>query len=198
MSNADIPPPPDDENTSEEIPPVADWIKRKKFKTTGDFKIPSRQIDQVIGQDEAVEVVKKAAAQKRHAMLIGDPGTGKSMLARSMAELLSRDDLQDVIAIGSLFPDFHEARAATRNHGQGRMPAVVRDKNTGTLRGLNEVQALFTDIHFPIVDMDYRHHRILTQRSLRPPRLFNASIINQPQRAQKTLRTNTISPFPTS
>src|SRR2546425_4138955 len=30
-------------------------------------------------------------------MLIGDPGTGKSMLARSMTEMLPRDDLQDII-----------------------------------------------------------------------------------------------------
>src|SRR2546429_2327575 len=30
-------------------------------------------------------------------MLIGDPGTGKSMLARSMTELLPRDELQDIV-----------------------------------------------------------------------------------------------------
>src|SRR5438034_11458329 len=30
-------------------------------------------------------------------MLIGDPGTGKSMLARSMTEMLPREDLQDII-----------------------------------------------------------------------------------------------------
>jgi len=55
-------------------------------------------VDQVIGQDDAVEVIKKASKQQRHVMLIGDPGTGKSMLARSMTELLPKGELEDIIA----------------------------------------------------------------------------------------------------
>jgi ATP-dependent Lon protease len=52
----------------------------------------------VIGQDEAVEVAKKAATQKRHMMLIGEPGTGKSMLARAMVDFLPKEQLQDILA----------------------------------------------------------------------------------------------------
>ena len=48
-----------------------------KFKTTADIKIKKSIIDQVIGQDEAVNIVKKAAKQRRHVLLIGEPGTGK-------------------------------------------------------------------------------------------------------------------------
>ncbi|MCX6672809.1 MAG: ATP-dependent protease LonB, partial [Methanothrix sp.] len=54
-------------------------------------------IDHVIGQDEAVEVIKKAARQRRHVMLIGSPGTGKSMLGKAMSELLPVEELQDVL-----------------------------------------------------------------------------------------------------
>ncbi|MCJ7463138.1 MAG: ATP-dependent protease LonB, partial [Thermoplasmata archaeon] len=77
---------------------IEDWIKSQKFETTSDLKIPPQLVDQVIGQDDAVVVIRKAAEQKRHIILIGDPGTGKSMLARSMVEFLPKGELQDVIA----------------------------------------------------------------------------------------------------
>src|SRR5881628_1278203 len=83
--------------TQETLPPVDAWIASEEFSTTAEVAIPDKLIDQVIGQERAVEVVRKAAEQRRHVMLIGDPGTGKSMLARSMTELLPRDDLQDII-----------------------------------------------------------------------------------------------------
>ncbi len=76
---------------------VDEWIKKQNFKTTKEVKIPPRLVDQVIGQDEAVEVIKKAANQKRHVILIGDPGTGKSMLAQSMVDFLPREDLEDIL-----------------------------------------------------------------------------------------------------
>ena len=64
---------------------------------TDEIAVPPMLVDQVIGQEQAVEVIKKAATQRRHVMLIGSPGTGKSMLARSMAELLPKEELQDIL-----------------------------------------------------------------------------------------------------
>ena len=62
------------------------WIKDLDIKTTEEIAIPKMLIDQVIGQEQGSEIVRKAAEQKRHVMLIGDPGTGKSMLAQSISE----------------------------------------------------------------------------------------------------------------
>ena len=82
----------------EEMQPIDSWIKSQNFKTTEDIDVPERLLDQVIGQDQAVDIVRKAAEQKRHVMLIGDPGTGKSMVARAMTAFLRKEELEDIIA----------------------------------------------------------------------------------------------------
>ncbi|MEF8977215.1 MAG: ATP-binding protein, partial [Halapricum sp.] len=62
-------------------------------ETTEEIEVPDRLVDQVIGQDHARDIVKKAAKQRRHVMMIGSPGTGKSMLAKAMSQLLPKEDL---------------------------------------------------------------------------------------------------------
>ncbi|MBR9679554.1 MAG: ATP-dependent protease LonB [Candidatus Altiarchaeota archaeon] len=65
--------------------------------STKEIVIPPRTIDQVIGQDRAANIIKKAAMQRRHVLLIGEPGTGKSMLAQGMSELLPMEQLEDLL-----------------------------------------------------------------------------------------------------
>ena len=74
------------------------WGRSLPYQSSAQVEVPPRLLDQVIGQDEAVEVARKAATQKRHMILIGEPGTGKSMLARAMVDFLPKEQLQDILA----------------------------------------------------------------------------------------------------
>ena len=74
-----------------------DLLGGLEIETTADLSIPDRLVDQVIGQDRARRIIKKAAKQHRHVMMIGSPGTGKSMLAKSMTEMMPKEDLSDVL-----------------------------------------------------------------------------------------------------
>ncbi|MEK6921694.1 MAG: ATP-binding protein, partial [Nanoarchaeota archaeon] len=74
------------------------------YETTKDILIDQKAINHVIGQDDAVEIIKKAANQRRHVLLIGEPGTGKSLLGFALAELLPKEKLVDIVA----FPNPHD------------------------------------------------------------------------------------------
>ena len=68
------------------------------FKSTKELKVSDKIVDQVIGQEAGVNIIKKAALQRRHVLLIGDPGTGKSMIGLALAELLPKEKLVDVLS----------------------------------------------------------------------------------------------------
>ncbi|UTB31683.1 MAG: ATP-dependent protease LonB [Methanobacterium sp. ERen5] len=91
----------------------------RTYTTSGDIKIPDKIIDQIIGQEEAVETVIKAAKQRRNVLLIGEPGIGKSMLAKGMAELLPPEELQDLLVYPNI-EDLHNPLIGAMPAGEGK------------------------------------------------------------------------------
>jgi len=111
------------------------------FKTTEEIEVSNKIIDQIIGQDHAIEIIKKAAKQRRHLLLIGDPGTGKSMIAQALAEILSEDkelikNLQDILA----FPnpkDEYQPIIVTVPAGEGRkIVEEIRKRESDKIRNI--------------------------------------------------------------
>src|SRR3989304_5155529 len=108
----------------DELDSIDAWIQRVEIRSTAELKIPDKLVDQVIGQESAVEVIKKASEQSRPVLLIGDPGTRKSMLARSMTELLPRDELQDIIVYQNPEdPNEPKIRVVPASKGRGSVDA---------------------------------------------------------------------------
>ena len=127
-------------NEKQTIEALEDWIEKQTFASTKDIEIPEKMSDRVIGQEKAVEVMMKAAFQKRHVMLIGEPGTGKSMLANSMVEHLPKEDLQDIVSYHNP-EDVNEPRIRTFPAGKGK--ALVQEQKAHAATMKNQKSSIY-------------------------------------------------------
>lgn len=109
-------------------------------ETTADVSVPTRLIDQIIGQDRAVEIVRLAARQRRFVLLIGEPGTGKSLLASAMAEMLPTTGLEDVL----IHPN-RESRLSPRVERlpAGRGVVILQEQQTQQRQSAASLNYLF-------------------------------------------------------
>ncbi len=93
--------------------------KKSNYETTNKVEVPRSLIDQVVGQEKSVALIRKAAAQKRNVLLVGLPGTGKSMLAQAMSEIMPIQRLVDVL----IYPNSEDAntpKVRTVRAGEGQ------------------------------------------------------------------------------
>ncbi len=73
--------------------------EKEEWITTANIPVPPDLLAQVIGQEKAVEIIRLAARQRRFVLMIGEAGTGKSMLASAMAQMLPAAGLEDILTL---------------------------------------------------------------------------------------------------
>ncbi|MEF8838676.1 MAG: ATP-dependent protease LonB, partial [Haloarculaceae archaeon] len=118
-----------------------------QIESSDDIEVPDRLVDQVIGQDHARDIVKKAAKQRRHVMMIGSPGTGKSMLGKAMSQLLPKEELQDVLVYHNP-DDGNEPKIRTVPAGKGEQ---IVDAHKEEARKRNQMRTFLMWIIIAIV-----------------------------------------------
>ena len=62
----------------------------KFFRDTSQIKVPEDPIDTVIFQKRAKLAIRKIAQNRGHNLMVGRPGTGKSLLANMFKEVLDK------------------------------------------------------------------------------------------------------------
>ncbi|MFH0752850.1 MAG: ATP-dependent protease LonB [archaeon] len=113
------------------------------FKTTKELKISKRIVDQVIGQEEAINIIKKASKQRRNVLLIGEPGTGKSMIGQALAELLPKEKLHDILAHNNPADD-NVPLITSVARGEGRrLITTAKLQSVGSFRNQNVILFIF-------------------------------------------------------
>lgn len=60
------------------------------FSSTSELPLPSDPLEWVVGQGHAVRIARICASQRRHLLLVGAPGTGKSMVARAISSIIPK------------------------------------------------------------------------------------------------------------
>ena len=122
---------------TEESKPMLDY---NNIKSSQDIEVPPLLIDQVIGHEESIETIKKAAKQRRNVLLIGDPGVGKSMLAKGMAQILPHETLKDILVYPNMEDNNHPL-IRTVPAGEGKK--IVK-ATKGSVKGQEERKTIIT------------------------------------------------------
>ena len=99
------------------------------LETTEQVETSKDPFQMIVGQEHAVSLVRSAVKQRRHVLLCGVPGIGKSMLAKAAYSLLdppkeeirlrynpSHPDRPEVIVTRPKYPDTENTRSENRVH----------------------------------------------------------------------------------
>ncbi len=100
----------------------------EEIETTADVRTPEDPFERIIGQPHAVSIVRSAVVQRRHVLLCGVPGIGKSMLAKAAFSLLGKPREEIRLRRNCQHPDRPEVvRLHTEEHDSVSHPPSELD-----------------------------------------------------------------------
>jgi len=115
------------------------------FHDTSEISVPPKLIDQILGQEKAIKIVKKASIQGRHVLLIGDPGTGKSLLGAAASEMLPHDVMEDILVVANP-KNPNNPRIVTLPSGEGKIRVEMAQERARKEEGRRNMLAIFIPI----------------------------------------------------
>ena len=115
------------------------------FHDTSEISVPPKLIDQILGQEKAIKIVKKAAIQGRHVLLIGDPGTGKSLLGAAASEMLPHDVMEDILVVANP-KNPNNPRIVTLPSGEGKIRVEMAQERARKEEGRRNMLSIFIPI----------------------------------------------------
>jgi predicted ATP-dependent protease len=104
-----------------------DIVIPENISSTEEVSTPNDPFEMIIGQDRAVTLVRSAVKQRRHVLLCGVPGVGKSMLARAAAILLPTSRERIILRHNATHPNRPEVvlERLEENEKQPEQPVVL-------------------------------------------------------------------------
>jgi len=95
------------------------------FDSTADIELPKDPFDRIIGQEQAVSIARIIPKQRRHLLLVGPPGTGKSMIAKAITSILSAPTVELSVVHNSLIPERPILKVSTASELKNRKKPKV-------------------------------------------------------------------------
>ncbi len=95
------------------------------ISSTKEVLTPDDPFQRIVGQEHAVTLVRSAVKQRRHVLLCGVPGVGKSMLAKAAATLLPEPKEQITLRHNPLHPNRPEVVLEHLDTDQGQQEAPI-------------------------------------------------------------------------